>query len=262
MPRMLPTNRLAALLLRLGKGWSEFLIVGVSVATSLLLTVASFGVADVSDVVRRYAITIAVSVPLLVASPVSMALMGLLRQLEHARSEAHQLANTDLLTGLYNRRRWIEVAEAELRKSGRLHSPLALLMLDVDHFKHVNDVHGHGAGDDVLRAVADVCRAALRPVDSVARWGGEEFVVLLPGKTRDEGVRVAEQLRMLVAGTAVRSGGCPVPATVSIGVAGMREDAVGSDLDRFLHFADAAMYAAKQAGRNRVEVSPPEGSES
>lgn len=162
-------------------------------------------------------------------------------------------ARSDGLTGLLNHRSFQERLRAELRRAARHHTPVALLMVDVDFFKVYNDTWGHPAGDDVLRAVALTLRGAVRATDSVARYGGEEFAVLLPNTGLAQGVVVAEKLRVAVRNLAVvgaeqsQPGGC---LTISIGVAAWPEHAVGAgDL---VERADRALYEAKRAGRDRV----------
>ena len=245
----------SASLLALPKGWAEGAIVGASVVASLGLTFLTLGAFDDIGVSWHFPMAIATIVPLMVATPVSVVLMGLLRKLEHLRAEAHHLANTDLLTETFNRRRWIELAERELRRAATTGAPVALLLLDVDHFKQVNDAHGHSLGDAVLKAVAEACRDALRPRDSLARWGGEEFVVLLPETIVDHGAGAAERIRAAVTARIVRDLGLQI--TICVGVAGEPAAATGYDLDRLVHLADRAMYAAKQAGRNQVRVALP-----
>jgi len=161
-------------------------------------------------------------------------------------------AHTDALTGLTNRRRFIEIAEAELVRSRRYDAPLSLLMLDIDHIKEVNDAHGHRAGDRVLQQLARTCLDVLRNVDVVGRVGGEEFAILLPETALPGAVDVAERLREAVEGARVtREEGVPLRITVSIGVAAL----AGLDnLDTLMSQADSALYDAKHRGRNRVRA--------
>lgn len=175
---------------------------------------------------------------------------------ERKRLEAQleQLARTDALTGLSNRRDFEDRALHELQRARRLDRPLTLLMLDVDHFKQVNDRHGHAAGDQVLQAVAKVCRTQLRDFDLLARLGGEEFAVLLPEAGLVDGLDVAERLRQAIEAAPLgEAAGQEIRCTVSIGLA------VRSDSDEsvapLLVRADQALYAAKRAGRNRVAAS-------
>jgi diguanylate cyclase (GGDEF)-like protein len=155
-------------------------------------------------------------------------------------------AITDPLTGAYNRRYMEARLEEALQGARRRPEPVSLLMVDVDHFKRVNDEHGHKAGDGVLRGLVQLLRHRARAVDLLFRMGGEEFVLLLPDTPEDAAAGVAEELRQAIAATALLDGKV---VTASLGVAGARpEDTVES----WLRAADAAMYAAKEAGRNRV----------
>lgn len=167
--------------------------------------------------------------------------------------DTRRLASTDALTGLLNRRAFLDAAERERSRADRHVLPVSLLLLDVDHFKAVNDTYGHAAGDEVLRNVSKVLLGVARRSDIVARWGGEEFVVLLP-QTSEAGARVAaERIRQAIAAmTHKLPSGKSINVTASIGVAGA--DAPWG-LDTIIVRADSAMYAAKGRGRNRVEVA-------
>ncbi|CAN5164669.1 hypothetical protein BH11PSE9_BH11PSE9_15600 [soil metagenome] len=157
----------------------------------------------------------------------------------------------DHLTGLANRRALYDAAELELQRWRRAPRPLSLVMFDADHFKRINDVHGHATGDAVLRHLAAGMSATFRAIDVVARLGGEEFVVLLPGTSVEGAEAVAQRLCESLAAHAVEVGGVPIHCTVSAGVATMEEGV--ADVDELIQRADAAMYAAKANGRNRVE---------
>ena len=169
------------------------------------------------------------------------------RQLEE---ELKILATTDFLTGLSNRRHFLGAAVLAMESFRRYHRPLALLTLDIDHFKKINDTYGHATGDQVLVAVADTLRSVLRSADLCGRFGGEEFVCLLPETTETEARIVAERLRRSLAEQSVAAAEGTVRFTASIGltVADIGDVSVESLLQR----ADAAMYEAKKAGRNRV----------
>jgi diguanylate cyclase (GGDEF)-like protein len=161
----------------------------------------------------------------------------------------------DELTGLYNRRHFIELAEAEVARARRTGTPLSLAMLDIDHFKAVNDVFGHPVGDLALRELARAMRETLRTSDVPARIGGEEFVVLLTDTALEGAVAVTERLRERVGRAEVKAGGDRVARfTVSGGVA---ELALGERLDGLLARADEALYRAKEEGRNRTITSLP-----
>ncbi len=162
-----------------------------------------------------------------------------------------RLATQDSLTGLFNRRYFFVVAKREFQRSQRYGHPLALLLLDIDYFKRINDGYGHRAGDQVLRTVAGIMRVSLRQVDIPCRYGGEEFVMLLPETPLDTAMAVAQRLGATLAATPVPTEKGPVTVTVSIGVAALI-NGENLTLDLLLERADQAMYAAKQAGRNRV----------
>jgi diguanylate cyclase (GGDEF)-like protein/PAS domain S-box-containing protein len=158
----------------------------------------------------------------------------------------------DHLTGVANRRAFFEAAELELTRNRRTPRPTALILFDADHFKRINDRHGHLGGDAVLRQLGALLVSTFRQVDVVARVGGEEFAVLLPSSTLAGAAAVAERLRALVAGEAVEFGGERIGCTVSAGVAAAVEDEP-LDLDTLIKRADQALHAAKAGGRNRVE---------
>jgi diguanylate cyclase (GGDEF)-like protein len=160
-------------------------------------------------------------------------------------------AATDALTGLPNSREVQDTLKRMTAHASRTVSPLAALMLDLDHFKEINDSHGHARGDDVLAALGTTIRAALRASDFVGRYGGEEFVILLPDTGREEAGLVAEKIRAAVA--AINVSGVTRPITASIGLAILPDDA--GDSGTLLRNADRALYAAKSNGRNRVEVA-------
>ena len=168
---------------------------------------------------------------------------------EERTAELKILATTDALTGTLNRRRFFEEAEEERARSVRYKHPLSLAMLDLDHFKAINDCFGHAVGDEALQRAAAVMRKAVRRQDRVGRYGGEEFGVLFPETGLDEALRVAERLRREVANEDMRAGDAPVQLRVSCGVAACRTD---ESIDATLRRADAALYRAKQDGRDRV----------
>ena len=159
-------------------------------------------------------------------------------------------ANTDELTSLPNRRAFMLQAQQELAHLARHRGSLSVLMLDIDHFKRVNDTHGHQAGDAVLVALAQMCRHSLRECDHMGRIGGEEFAVLLPGTSAGHALETAERLRLTLANTPIQlAQGTPLKVTVSIGVTTTSGD---QDIEALLRQADDALYQAKNQGRNRV----------
>ena len=166
-------------------------------------------------------------------------------------SELRRMSRHDGLTGLLNRRAMEEALDAQARRSRRNREPFVVMMLDLDHFKAVNDRHGHAVGDRALKQVSAVLRAGVREVDRIARFGGEEFLVLLPGATLAAALPLAERLREQTAVQPLLHAGARVEFSVSIGIAewlGAQED-----LSRLLQRADAVLYQAKHQGRNRVE---------
>jgi diguanylate cyclase (GGDEF)-like protein len=175
------------------------------------------------------------------------------RSAGHAQLAAS--ARTDSKTGLLNYASWYQAAAAELARAARTQCPPSVLMLDLDHFKAVNDRYGHLAGDEALRVVVGILKDQLRQYDLAGRFGGEEFVVLLPHTGVAQALHIAERLRSAVAEARVRTGdaraaGMKLQLTISIGVA----VAAAPDLDAVVTAADSACYQAKMAGRNRVRV--------
>lgn len=172
-------------------------------------------------------------------------------EIESLNAKLRELAIRDPLTGLHNRRYFEETAGRDAARAVRAGEPVAILAIDLDHFKAVNDRFGHAAGDLVLRALADILTAGVRDSDLVCRFGGEEFVVLLPGATMVVALERAEAVRAELAGTLIDPGdGTEIRSTVSVGVAVFRGE--GDSHEAALRRADAALYEAKRAGRNRV----------
>jgi diguanylate cyclase (GGDEF)-like protein len=160
------------------------------------------------------------------------------------------LATTDPLTGLANRRGMTAHVEAGIALAGRTGQPLSVLLIDVDHFKRINDEHGHATGDTVLHQLGRLLGATVRASDHAGRWGGEEFLVVAPGTTVHAATELGERIRAATAGWAFAHGG---NVTVSVGVT---QHLAGDDAHALLQRADAALYRAKQRGRDRVEAQP------
>ena len=175
--------------------------------------------------------------------------------LERARlfQEVQSLAHTDPLTGLQNRRSLFELGRVEFARAQRMNRPFCCMMLDVDHFKQVNDTYGHPVGDQVLRVFADRCKISVREMDMIGRYGGEELIVLLPETDRETAMQVAERLRAAVAATPIKILDAEIAVTVSIGVATQDENT--NQLETLIARADQAMYIAKHRGRNQVAIS-------
>ena len=164
--------------------------------------------------------------------------------------ELHRQATIDVLTGAFNRRYFLELALAEVRRATRLNHPLALAALDIDDLKHINDMYGHLAGDQVLVALANICQKNSRAIDVFARIGGDEFVLLLPETDCAEALIVMERIRLAVAAQPIDLDGRQVTITISAGVASLANSQ--ETQDSLLGRADSALYEAKKAGRNRV----------
>jgi diguanylate cyclase (GGDEF)-like protein len=171
----------------------------------------------------------------------------------HAEDRLEELATTDALTGLHNRRKFDTSIDSEWRRAIRQSRPLAMLLIDADHFKLFNDTYGHQPGDQALIAIASCIRiSTTRAGDCAARYGGEEFAVLLPGISTDEALAVAERIRLRVAALPANPG----PLTISIGVASM-VPLVTMESSELVEAADKALYAAKAAGRNQSKIAVP-----
>jgi two-component system chemotaxis response regulator CheY len=159
----------------------------------------------------------------------------------------------DILTGLFDRRAMVDHATVELSRARRSGAPLSMILLDLDHFQAVNDRYGQAAGDQALRFVAGVLAQQVRAYDWVGRWGGEEFLVVLPGTTLDEASRVAERIRQGIAAAALPlDEEQPLKLTVSLGVANAAQVESLPSLDDLTQAVDAALHRAKSEGRNRV----------
>jgi diguanylate cyclase (GGDEF)-like protein/PAS domain S-box-containing protein len=198
--------------------------------------VASVQIVRVTDKDRRY----------------YAAIMRDISETKHTEEELMRLASTDPLTGALNRREFTVLSEREALRSNRYHHPLSLMMLDFDYFKRLNDTYGHAAGDKVLQRFTTLSINTLRNVDIFGRWGGEEFVALLPETDIDGAAVIGERLRKIVSDTVVSYQDHKINFTVSVGVAQFKEGE--SSIDGPLSRADSAVYDAKKAGRNRISV--------
>ncbi len=168
--------------------------------------------------------------------------------------ELRVLASTDHLTGALNRRAFQLAFRSELARCRRYGVPLSLIMLDLDHFKRVNDTYGHQAGDAVLKETSSLIRSSLRDSDIFCRFGGEEFALLLPHTGMDEAALLAERLRYAMADTPIDLGSALVPITTSVGIAALRPQT--DSIDTMMRRADEALYAAKAGGRNQTVSAP------
>lgn len=176
-------------------------------------------------------------------------------QRKRLESDLERQAHTDDLTGLANRRHFLELAEHELAHVRRYGGDLSVAMLDLDHFKNINDTYGHQAGDIVLKQLATLCQQMLRNVDVIGRIGGEEFAILFPETSRDEAYDIVERLRQAIAAKEISQEHAPhFHFTASIGIASFIK--TDSNIDSLLSRADKALYEAKSMGRNRIAEAP------
>ncbi len=174
--------------------------------------------------------------------------------MQDALARLEEMSVRDVLTGLYNRRHLVATLEAEFTRARRHAKALSVIMFDADHFKKVNDRHGHLAGDEVLRAIADRTRDLLRRSYIAGRYGGEEFTLVLPETDGAGAALAAERLRRSVAERPVEVGGTDITVTVSVGVSSLAAET--EDHEALLEAADRALFEAKRAGRNRVNLCP------
>jgi diguanylate cyclase (GGDEF)-like protein len=169
--------------------------------------------------------------------------------------ELRNLSNLDSLTQIYNRRRLLEEVSKEIKRAQRYKHPVSILMIDINLFKSINDHYGHLAGDEVLKTIATACQSRLRATDILGRFGGEEFIILLPETGQTSAGKVAEAIRQHVASLTIVYDDQPIQVTVSIGVNTASEIDEKVSEDQLIDLADQAMYQAKKAGRNQVVIS-------
>lgn len=184
-------------------------------------------------------------------------ILALQHNLLQSRQALEYKATHDELTGLWNRAEVLGLLERDIARSQREGTPVSIIMIDVDHFKEVNDALGHLSGDEALRQITGRMSACVRPYDGFGRYGGEEFLVVLSGCSGGNAARLAERLRGEVAATSVRIEGTEVAVSISLGVASWNGEY--GDMQALIRAADAALYQAKKAGRNLVQVAWDEG---
>jgi len=244
------SHRIRQVILNQGVARSSFFITVISTLLSVVIakTIATLLPGDSG----KFNIVIAVVVPLLIAPPFSYIFISLYLELEKLREEVHALAMTDELTRVFNRRHFMMVIEHELRRAKRYQHALSLIIFDIDNFKMVNDTYGHLCGDAVLRELPQACHTVLRQCDVLARFGGEEFILLLPETEQANALQVADKLCQLIARQVIEYKNKQIQVTISAGVATC--DPTTDTLDDLLSRADKALYQAKQRGKNRLAV--------
>ncbi len=222
---------------------------GISVTSSATET------ADKIQESRFFLMLAAALIVLLILTIIYLVARSFIKELKTAETKLVEMATQDFLTGLLNRRETFRRLDEELQRSRRLAVPFSVLLLDLDHFKQVNDIHGHSAGDLVLQTVASVLRRGVRPYDLCCRHGGEEFLVVLPETALTGAAGIAERLRSEIEQQVISlPDGQTLQVTASIGAAALAGD---ETIDQLIIRADEAMYQAKQSGRNRVCLAGP-----
>ncbi|WP_386078030.1 diguanylate cyclase [Vreelandella sp. F11] len=205
-------------------------------------------------VMQRLSIAVSALLVLMVSAATTLCLAVI--YLRRQRNTMHQLMLTDELTGLYNRRHLVNVTSATLIQAQRDQAPLSLMLLDIDHFKKINDTYGHPIGDEVLRQISKQLRLLCRPSDTLARIGGEEFCLLMPNTATYDALQVADRLRREIEVNTLTDGVRHASPTISIGVTTCQSGSL--TFEQLYSFADKALYQAKAMGRNRVEsLLPP-----
>ncbi|WGI23845.1 GGDEF domain-containing protein [Halomonas alkaliantarctica] len=205
-------------------------------------------------IMQRLSIAVSVLLVLMVSAAITLCLAVI--YLHRQRNVMHQLMLTDELTGLYNRRHLVNIASAALTQAQRDHGSLSLMLLDLDHFKNINDTYGHPTGDEVLRQVSKQLRKLSRPSDTLARIGGEEFCLLMPNTNTHDALQVADRLRREIEANTLSGIDLLANPTISIGVTTCHGGSL--TFEQLYSFADKALYQAKALGRNRAEsLLPP-----
>ena len=232
-------------------------IIGSSLFITVISTLLSVVIAKLAAIslpggTGQFNITIAVTVPLVIAPPLGYVFISIYLQLEKVREEVHALAMTDELTRAFNRRHFLKLVENELARAKRYQHALSIIIFDIDNFKKVNDTYGHLCGDAVLQNLSLTCRTILRQCDAFARFGGEEFILLLPETEEPSALVVANKLCQLIANHTTEYKGIQLQVTISAGVTTSSPN--GDTLDDLLNRADQALYKAKKLGKNRLAV--------
>lgn len=231
-------------------------VTAISIAASVAIgLVVHYLVLGIEMPASAWALTI--GCPALIAPIMSYGSFSLALKLDQAHEQLRILSITDPLTGAANRRHFMDRLQAEVERSLRERAPFSVALIDIDNFKSVNDLHGHLAGDEVLRRLAQACMAQVRDGDTFARFGGEEFAVLLPQTGIEQAMQWLERLRFQVSELRVELPAVQIGVTVSIGVASPAVAAApaGTELNAALRLADEALYRAKREGKNRVALT-------
>lgn len=235
-----------------GMGLRRTLLLLVAAVWLLSLAISQLVISLIGEGNRVIAAACASACALGITSVFGYMFLSLVRHLDQAHRNMLRHATQDALTGTYNRRYFLEIVEREWSRAKRYEMSCALLLMDVDHFKQVNDRFGHLCGDQLLRRIADAAAETLRQPDVLARFGGEEFIIFLPHTDPLGALDVAERIRERVEALDFGWNGTPVPVSASLGVAALHDNHV--TLDQLISDADEALYSAKSAGRNCVRA--------
>ncbi|MGD2172214.1 MAG: GGDEF domain-containing protein [Gammaproteobacteria bacterium] len=239
----------------LGKFNSVAIIAIVAASASVVVTASALALLGLAGIEAPTGVALAFSagVPLVVSPPIAWLLVGLLLQSFRQQESLRKLASTDSLTGLLSRHAFIEAANNHISLADRNGSTFVVLLVDLDHFKSINDRYGHPAGDAVLKLFADVLNSVARRSDIAGRLGGEEFALLLPETGTDEALEFAGRLHRAIGQAVLKYGDGAIHYTASMGLA-CSASSQEKDLDSLLARADMALYAAKHGGRNQTRV--------
>lgn len=251
-------SHLLRLITRIGRGQTVLLITAISVVISVVITWASVSLLAPAQHNMTFALKMATTVPLIAAPVTSWPLMGLFLKVHQLEAQMRRLALIDSLTGLANRRHFLEQAETHLVQAIRTQHPVSVIMIDIDHFKRINDTFGHAAGDNILKQFSSHLQQLCRDSDLVGRLGGEEFAVLLPDTDCEAAAQFCQRLHQEIHGLSLSENDQPVSITVSAGVkcfSGQRSSVTPLSLDRLLSEADRALYQAKAAGRDQTRIA-------
>ncbi len=248
------------LLARLGRLNTVVIITLIAAAASVAVTAAGVMLLDRYgfDIRMPVAIAFAAGVALVVAPPIFWVIVGLTLRIYRIEEDMRKLASYDSLTGLLSRHAFFEAAGSHGSLARREHSVFSVMLIDLDHFKAINDQYGHPAGDAVLRLFADVVNSVTRRSDIVGRLGGEEFALLLPSTDAAEAMEFSERLHGAIDKAVLKHDHALIHYTVSIGLATSGSNA-DDDIDELLARADLALYQAKRNGRNQTALFNPAG---
>jgi diguanylate cyclase (GGDEF)-like protein len=234
---------------RAGLWPAVFIITAIAIVASVAIAAFAYSV-FLGTALPLHSLIISVVSPAVISPLISAVVLKFIVELDRAHERLRELSNLDHLTGAFNRKYFMERLHKEIERSNRYGSRLSVAFIDIDDFKRINDRHGHLGGDEVLKQFVSTCMAAMRQSDLFARFGGEEFAVLLPETGREEALQFLERLRLRVAQMRVDLPDGPVGITVSIGHTNLKGPA--SEVNSVLRDADAAMYRAKRGGKNQV----------